>query len=267
LKLEVNFLCRFIAMATFPKCLPRVRIDTRSEGFYPLVSTMKDVVTAIVVLSLTSSPAVLAQANDRSGAPLFSRAAITAAVARSTQTGPVVPAGAAPQPGWASRHPVLIGTAIGAGIGAGLAGRSGGINLAIGTAVGAGAGALVTGLISTSNQAAGNYRASSAAGPSVSDISRIKQTVSRLGVGRVAIVATRDGATLRGRILRIDPDRFVVTLEDRSAARDIAYSDVTAVRGRGVSTGVKAGLAAGIAGGIVLGWLACYGAGGCGGVS
>ena len=42
---------------------------------------------------------------------------------------------------------------------------------------------------------------------------------------------------------------------------------ITTARKQHVSTRLKIGLAAGVAGGIFPGWLACYGAGGCGGVS
>jgi hypothetical protein len=47
----------------------------------------------------------------------------------------------------------------------------------------------------------------------------------------------------------------------------VAFKDVRAVKPPGFGTGAKIGIAAGIVSAILIPLVACYGAGGCGGVS
>jgi hypothetical protein len=202
---------------------------------------------------------------------VFSRSAIRAALAPVPQAQAADPTSGARQKSWPARHPILVGSLIGAGVAAGMAGRGGATNIAVAAGVGAGAGALVTGFITASRQTSGyrapGRRANSSASSASVDVTRVRRVVERLGVGGGALVTTRDGRRVDGRIVAIEPDRFVVALRASSDTQAVSYSDVATVRGPAVSKGVRVGLVLGVVGGIALGWLVCYGAGGCGGVS
>ena len=63
-------------------------------------------------------------------------------------------------------------------------------------------------------------------------------------------VRLRNGSELKGRITRAGEDVF--TFKDKKGTRDISYTDVTKVKGQGLSTGAKFGILTGIITGVVV---------------
>ena len=83
---------------------------------------------------------------------------------------------------------------------------------------------------------------------------KVKQGVSNLGVGRDARVAVklRDNTKLTGYISEVNAESFVVTDLKTGVATNVAYPDVTQVKGNNLSTGAKIAIGAAIVGAIIL---------------
>lgn len=83
---------------------------------------------------------------------------------------------------------------------------------------------------------------------------KVKQGVSNLGIGRDARVTVklRDNTKLIGYISEVKDESFVVTDLKTGVATDVAYPDVTQVKGNNLSTGAKIAIGAAIVGAIIL---------------
>lgn len=82
---------------------------------------------------------------------------------------------------------------------------------------------------------------------------RVKTSIERLGVGpdsRVSI-RLRDGRKLQGYVSAVDDQSFVVT-EKSGAATNVAYPDVTQVKGQNLRTRWKVVIGAAVAAGIII---------------
>ncbi|MEO8069888.1 MAG: hypothetical protein ABI652_00675 [Acidobacteriota bacterium] len=167
---------------------------------------------------------------------------------------------------WAGRHPVLLGTLIGAGSIAvlGAAGRRNGDAGIMGLwmLAGAGGGALTGSIVSVAQKGSLRYVAS----PNQIDALAVKRVVAGLGAGE-RIIVTAAGVPMNGRIQSIGGGEFHVVPDGQAAPRTIDYATVSDLRAKPAGTAKKVGIAAGIVGGIVASWLVCFGAGGCGGTS
>jgi len=193
------------------------------------------------------------------------RAVATHIAAATGQTLSATPADATNRRStWIGRHPIAVGTLVGAGVGAALGKR--GINLIVGAAVGAGLGALGTAIFTSAGSRATYVRPQAGAAPGSTDAAAVRATVTELGINRTVIVATSDGRVLDGRIVRVGATDFDLAFS-KSDTATISYDDAWSVRRKPMGAGMKAAIIGGVVGGIALGWLACYGAGGCGGVS
>jgi hypothetical protein len=78
---------------------------------------------------------------------------------------------------------------------------------------------------------------------------KVKVGISRLGVGKDARVEIklRDKTEVKGYVYQAGQDNFVVRNSKTAADTTVAYRDVTAVKGKGLSKGAKIGIAVGIA--------------------
>lgn len=85
---------------------------------------------------------------------------------------------------------------------------------------------------------------------------KVKSGVSRLGVGREAIVEVklRDKTKLAGYIGEISDNRFVVTNAKVGSSTSVPYTDVTQVKGHNISTGAKIaiGIAIGVGAALII---------------
>jgi hypothetical protein len=83
---------------------------------------------------------------------------------------------------------------------------------------------------------------------------KVKQGISNLGVGRDARVTVklRDNTKLAGYISEVNAESFVVTDLKTGVATNVAYPDVTQVKGNNLSTGAKIAIGAAIVGAIIL---------------
>jgi hypothetical protein len=83
---------------------------------------------------------------------------------------------------------------------------------------------------------------------------KVKQGVANLGIGRDARVTVklRDKTKLTGYISEVKDESFMVTDLKTGVATDVAYPDVTQVKGNNLSTGAKIAIGAAIVGAIIL---------------
>lgn len=81
----------------------------------------------------------------------------------------------------------------------------------------------------------------------VEKTTKIKSEIAkRVGSGKTRVkIKLRDGAELKGRITQAGESSFTATDEKTGKQTDVAYSDVTKVKGRGMSTGLKIGIIGG----------------------
>ena len=69
-------------------------------------------------------------------------------------------------------------------------------------------------------------------------------------------VSLRNGSELKGRITQAAENMFTLKEKNTGTQRDVSYSDVTKVKGRGLSKGAKFGILTGIiAGAVIIGAL------------
>ncbi|MGA9770201.1 MAG: hypothetical protein WBV94_14265 [Blastocatellia bacterium] len=89
---------------------------------------------------------------------------------------------------------------------------------------------------------------------------KVKEGVSKLGVGKEALVELklRDKTKLAGYVSEVKDDSFVVSDAKTGDATTIAYTNVVQVKGHNLSTGAKIAIGIGIGVGIVLIVLAIY---------
>lgn len=191
------------------------------------------------------------------------KAARPAQISTPAQPAPKDPA----QRSWAARHPVILGTLIGAGsvAVAGAAGRGNRSAAITGSWVlaGAGGGALAGSIVSAVQKSKLHYDPPA----HQMDILAVKRIVAGLGVGQGVIVSAANAQQTKGRIQSVGQDEFGIVPDRQTAPIQIAYASVRSIRAKPAGMGKKIGIASGIVGGVVLSWLVCYGAGGCGGVS
>jgi hypothetical protein len=128
---------------------------------------------------------------------------------------------------------------------------------------GAGGGALGGSIASAVQKAKLNYDSPA----NQADVLAVKRIVARLGVDEGVIVTVANTQQTKGRIQSVGQDEFGVVPDGQTAPVQIAYDAVRSIKAKPLGIGKKVGIATGIVGGIVVTWLACYGAGGCGGVS
>jgi small nuclear ribonucleoprotein (snRNP)-like protein len=96
-------------------------------------------------------------------------------------------------------------------------------------------------------------------------VSQMRAAISQLTPDTSVLVTLRSGKQVSGYIRSVHQYSFIVTNRDDSTSTQIAYGSVKTVRGHHVSTKTVIIIVALAA--ALLSWLACYGAGGCGGFS
>ena len=87
---------------------------------------------------------------------------------------------------------------------------------------------------------------------------RIKTDIARrMRIARTTVtVSLRNGSELKGRITQAAENMFTLKEKNTGTQRDVGYSDVTKVKGRGLSKGAKFGILTGIiAGAVIIGAL------------
>jgi hypothetical protein len=140
---------------------------------------------------------------------------------------------------WPGRHPVLLGTLIGTGVGTAVDVKA--CNLGRGGTgcsfwlVGAGAGAFMGLLIDQSADSTGPQSGTVA----------VERAVNSLGVGRRVVVTEINARRTSGAIHAIDLDRFSVIPEGQTAPVEILFSEVRALK-KPMSTFLKIAIAAGV---------------------
>ena len=92
-------------------------------------------------------------------------------------------------------------------------------------------------------------------GPSVAEIKTM--IARRLRDEKTNVtVRLRNGSQLNGRITKAADNMFTLKEKKTGTQRDISYSDVTRVKGKGLSKGAKFGILTGIlAGAVIIGVL------------
>src|SRR5262249_19701151 len=90
---------------------------------------------------------------------------------------------------------------------------------------------------------------------------KVKAGVTKLGVGKETRIAVklRDKTRVSGYISQAYEDSFVITDIKTGATTEVAYRDVTQVKGQNLSTGVTIAIVVGVAL-LVIGLLAIYAA-------
>jgi hypothetical protein len=83
---------------------------------------------------------------------------------------------------------------------------------------------------------------------------KVKAGIAKLGVGKDAriTVRLRNKTRVSGYISQADVDSFVITDTKTGAATEVAYTDVTQVKGQNLSTGATVAIAVGVAVGVTL---------------
>src|SRR5262245_20077868 len=83
---------------------------------------------------------------------------------------------------------------------------------------------------------------------------KVKAGIAKLGVSKEARVSVklRDRTKLTGYVSQIGEDSFVVTNDKTGATTEVAYPDVTQVKGNNLSTGATIAIAVGVAVGATL---------------
>jgi hypothetical protein len=88
---------------------------------------------------------------------------------------------------------------------------------------------------------------------------KVKQGIEKLGSGREARVELKlkDKTRIKGYVSEISENGFVVTDARTGVSNNIAYNDVTQVKGNNLSTGAKIAIGVSIAVGltILISWL------------
>ncbi|HZS04991.1 MAG TPA: hypothetical protein VFD58_09170 [Blastocatellia bacterium] len=88
----------------------------------------------------------------------------------------------------------------------------------------------------------------------VSKAEQVRAGIARLGTGTEARVTVKlkDRTRLSGFISESGPEHFVVTDLTTGATTQVAYPDVTQVRGNNLSTGAKIAIGVGIVVGVII---------------
>lgn len=210
----------------------------------------------VITVSADQSPAI-----PRVGASVRPRTlqdAINREAARLTQSAAPSPSQPVPSRSWLARHPVLLGTLIGTGIGAaidsGTCGlRYGGCGILWG---GMGAGAF-TGLLVSARPKPGFTAGPASSPPDVPkaalssnppDVLAVERVVRALGVTERIVVTDANGRQIRGSIQSIGQDRFVVVPDRQPTPVELAFSEVRDVRKGPLGAGARIGIAAGVIG-------------------
>ena len=96
------------------------------------------------------------------------------------------------------------------------------------------------------------------ASPPADKQEKVKEGISKLGVGKDALVEVklRDKAILVGYVSEAKQDSFAITDAKTGTATTVAYADVAQVKGHNISTGAKIGI--GIAIGFAVTALVIY---------
>jgi hypothetical protein len=204
------------------------------------------VLALMAVLVANATPTLAQDAGDPSvPGRRFSNEAIAAHAKWLAQTSPAQPNTTTPERSWVYRHPIPTATLIGAGVGVGLAGRSGSVNHGIGLLVGAGAGALSGAILSAARRP--HYDASD----SRPDPVAVQRVVAALGAGERIIVTDLGSRETTGRIEAFGQDDFTLITSDQGSPVQIAYAGVRAVKGAR-KIGTTIGIVAGVIGAVGL---------------
>jgi hypothetical protein len=163
---------------------------------------------------------------------------------------------------WIARHPVWAAAGIGAGSGLAIFCPRNAEKCGLAVLAGTGAGALTGVFVSHARRGRLSYETSGQ-----TDVNEVSRIVATLGAGASIVVRTTELLETRGKIGGVRVDGFALIPEGQTSSVTVAFKDVRAVRPPGLGTGAKVGVAAGIISAILIPLVACYGAGGCGGVS
>jgi hypothetical protein len=190
-------------------------------------------------LALLVSLSAIASAADDRAAP--ERTPLGAAVAREAARLAQSPASSSAasevqRQNWVVRHPALVGTLAGLGVGVALdanARSEGSLPIVPWTLVGPGVGVLGGLVASAFIKSTLTYRSGSH--PDAVEVNRI---VRRLGVGEMVVLVAPNIGEITGRIQAIGADDFAVTPAGEPTLR-VRYSDVHQIRPKPLGTGVK----------------------------
>ena len=81
-----------------------------------------------------------------------------------------------------------------------------------------------------------------------SDPAEVRRVVVGLGIGKKIKMTTSDQRRVQGRIQTIEKDNFAFADSATGATHKLAYSDVTRLQAKGLSTGAKVAIIAGLIG-------------------
>lgn len=231
---------------------------------------MRKIVALVVAVLLGTPTEMLAQGlaeTTRLHGPLLTAAVAEATRlegsailvgARPAQTVTPAASSSPPRRSWPARHPVVLGTLIGAGVGlavdAGTCGWAGG-----GCGIwlyGMGAGAFTGLLVSawpkptfTAAPPPSQPDVPTAVLPSsLPDILRVERVVRALGVSQQIVVTDVNGRKLSGSIQSIEQDHFVVVPDRQPTPVEVPFAEVRDVRKKPLGTVAKIGIAAGVVG-------------------
>ena len=218
---------------------------------------MKSILSFLLIGYLVGAPMPLAAQESLAGpaAGPMTRAALRQAAQLPAQA--PAPVAATPTHGrqsWVARHPVLVGTLVGFGVGAVVGGTAEGVenpNAAIAGGLGyAGMGGLVGLAAHAVIGASLTYRASGQP-----DIPAVKRIVGKLGSGGYVDVVGVNSRRTIGTIQAIGEDEFSVVADGQSVPVQVAYADVRTIQPTPLSKGKKIGIWAAVGAVVVLGVL------------
>lgn len=94
--------------------------------------------------------------------------------------------------------------------------------------------------------------AAARAGQSKSPVEKVKASVAkRAGKKKRVTVKLQDGSKLKGNVSEAGEDSFTLTDTKTGQSRTLAYSEVSQVKGTGLSRGAKIGIGVGIGVGVL----------------
>jgi len=82
------------------------------------------------------------------------------------------------------------------------------------------------------------------------DAATAKQKVVARGIGQGVKLVRRDGTEVKGDIVAVGADAVDVRVKGTASPVSVAFADVSAVKGKGLSTGAKVGIGVGV--GVVV---------------
>jgi hypothetical protein len=203
---------------------------------------MKSALSFTLIVCLLSAGVPVAAQDGAKRPSLGSlRAAIDREAARLAQTTQLIPSEPKEQrQNWFTRHPVLVGTLIGGGVGLALDGRA--YNSVSqpafpSTPIGLGLGAL--GGLAASAIIGSNLTYTAVDQP---DIVAVQRIVGKIGAGGQVVIISGSSGQTSGRIQVIGQDELTLVPESQTPSVQVAYADVRSIRPKPLSTGAKVGI-------------------------